>query len=729
MTIIKNHDTYTSKGWAVVPLRPNKKKPAIRDWETLAPSSSRTKHMLKDNSNIGIVLGDNSGGLVDIDLDCNEAVRMASDFLPDTGLKFGRDSAPESHWVYQVDEPGGITQYSSPGNGMIAEYRANGGQTMFPPSIHPSGEIVRFDEEGDPLLIGRDDLLGSVAMLAAASLIAQLWVSGSRHNISLALSGWLLRNNWSEDEVIHLVIAISKATGDEEIEDRIRAISSTQERIEAGADVAGWPTLAELIGESAAKTIAKWLGLDGDQQLAKIGHNGPPPSNGPLAFSDIEMARHFVEDHKEDLRYCGESNTWYHWTGTRWERDISLAIDKLSEVTIRRVVAEAKNGNINLSAIGNKQRMNGMTGHAQHQLMVSINKFDTYPNLLNCENGTVDLSTGELRPHSRSDFLTKTTGVEYNPSAECPRFMEFLGRIMGDDEELQAYLQKAIGYALTGDTSQDVLFIAYGDGANGKSTLLNTVREMLGDFGLQTPIQTLLKGSRGGSDASPDVARLKGARFALASEPDDGNSLSEGLIKQLTGGDRITARHLRQEFIEFDPECKIWIQTNHLPAISGTDAGIWRRIHVIPFAVSIPPQEMKRNLANELKEEFPGILAWAVQGCLEWQRDGLERPDSVRNAVNAYQRQNDGVPVFLEERVTKEKGRVLKASGMYEEYNYWANQEGYPQLSHNQLTPRLKKAGLEPGKNKAGRHWKDVRLRDTIEDQFEDTFENKKLAS
>ena len=282
------YDTYSSNGWAVVPLRPNKKKPAIRDWETLAPNSSRAMRMLKDNSNIGIVLGDNSGGLVDIDLDCKEAIRMASDFLPDTGMKFGRESAPASHWIYQVDEPGSTKQFSPPGDGMIVEYRANGGQTMFPPSVHANGDTVLFDEEGDPLVIGRDDLLGSVAMLAAASVIAKCWVKGGRHNISLALAGWLLRNEWSEDDVTHFVRAICKATGDEEIEDRMRAISSTWDRLVADEDVHGWPTLAKLIGESEAKLIASWLGLEGDHEMPKKGHNKPPSSAGPLAYSDIE---------------------------------------------------------------------------------------------------------------------------------------------------------------------------------------------------------------------------------------------------------------------------------------------------------------------------------------------------------------------------------------------------------------------------------------------------------
>jgi len=237
--------------------------------------------------------------------------------------------------------------------------------------------------------------------------------------------------------------------------------------------------------------------------------------------------------------------------------------------------------------------------------------------------------------------------------------------------------------------------------------------EAMGDYALQTPIQTFLTGNRSASGPNPDVARLKGARYVLAAEPDQGNSLSEGLVKQITGGERITARHLNQEPIEFKPVCKFWLQTNHLPNISGTDEGIWRRVHVVPFNVSIPPEERNLQLTNELEEELPGILAWAVKGCLMWRQEGLGKPAAVRDAVEAYQGQNDGVPTFVEERLTVEKGKTLTKREVYDEYNHWATSEGFPTLEHPQLTPRLKKAGLKDGKKKRiGRYWKDVRLQD-----------------
>ena len=245
-------------------------------------------------------------------------------------------------------------------------------------------------------------------------------------------------------------------------------------------------------------------------------------------------------------------------------------------------------------------------------------------------------------------FITKLAPVNFEPDAACPRWLEFLSRIMDGNEQLIDFLQRAVGYALTGETSEQCLFIFYGSGANGKSTFLQTMSYVLGDYSMSTPTETLLVKRRG---AIPnDVARLKGARFVIACEADAENRLAESLIKQMTGGDTISARFLHQEWFDFEPTHKVFFGTNHKPVIKGTDYAIWRRIRLVPFEITIPEGERDKNLPEKLKAEADGILAWAVQGCLVWQQQGLGVPEEVKAATDSYREEMDILGEFLKDR-------------------------------------------------------------------------------
>jgi len=715
--IVSAAKDYQTRGWVTVPLHPQDKIPVHNGWQKRTLGDCHPETDFVGGKNVGVLLGTPSNGLVDIDLDCPEAIKMAPDFLPETELKFGRDSAPKSHWLYQVDDTGSTKKFSCPQNGTLVEYRSTGGQTMFPPSVHPEGETVEFDTSvGAPLQMDREQLLKAVGQLAAASLIAKFWVEGSRHNLALALSGWLLRSDWSDEGVNRFILAICEATGDEETKDRLTCVDTTLASLSSGTPTTGWPTLAELIDDRSAMQISEWLGLD--SHTPAIGHNNPPQDNDPLSLSDIDMAKHFVNDHSYELIYCEEKDCWYHWKGNRWAEDKALAIDGLAEQTVRNVVGSlAVKKRNEVGAIGNKQRMRGMVDQARHQLAKSLDAFDTSPMLLNCENGTVDLRTGVLQDHSPDDLLTQVANVSFDPEAKCPKFLEFIDQIMGGDEELKKYLQMAIGYALTGDNSEQAFFIAYGDGQNGKSTLLNTIMELLGDYAIQGTTQTFLANVKRSSGPNPDIARLKGARLVLASEPDDGEKLSEGLVKQISGGERIAARHLHKDMIEFKPVCKFWLQTNHLPKISGSDEGIWRRVHVIPFSISIPEPERDMQMSQKLALELPGILNWAIEGCLAWQKEGkLTKPQAVIAAIANYREDSDGVGKFVEDCLVKEERSDVPKGEVLGDYNLWASNEGYPELTHSEFSPRLKKLGLQEGRTNAkGRVWKGVRRKNEME--------------
>jgi len=341
---------------------------------------------------------------------------------------------------------------------------------------------------------------------------------------------------------------------------------------------------------------------------------------------------------------------------------------------------------------------------------ISPNELDTNPYLLNCLNGTIDLKTGELKPHDPKDFITKIIPVEYDPAAQCPQWLEFLETIFNWNYDIIGFTQRAIGYALTGDTSEQCLFLPYGLGENGKSTLIDAVQTLLGDYAQTADFETfLIKKNDGG--IRNDIARMQGKRFVSAIETEGERRLAEALVKQLTGGDTISARFLFGEFFEFRPQFKIWLACNHKPSIKGTDHAIWRRIKLIPFNVTIP--EGKRLLKSKVMEmftkELPGILTWAVQGCLEWQRSGLQTPEEVKVATNSYREEMDSIRAFLGECCILTPEVRSKASDLYGVYKKWCETGGEYALSQRSFGLRLTERGLERVKS-SGNYWKGIGL-------------------
>ena len=281
---------------------------------------------------------------------------------------------------------------------------------------------------------------------------------------------------------------------------------------------------------------------------------------------------------------------------------------------------------------------------------------------------------------------------------------------MGGKKTLKTFLQRAIGYSLTGVTSEQVIFFCYGTGANGKSTMLEALRFLFGDYGQNTPITALMRKSDGASP-TPDLARLKGARFVTAVESEENQHLSESNVKALTGGDTITARNLFSEPFEFKPELKLWIATNHKPRISGTDNGIWRRIRLVPFAVTIPPENRDALLPEKLQAEAPGILAWAVRGCLDWRRDGLSTPAEVIEATNAYRSEQDVMAAFFSECCIMGNNMSASGSDLYDAYKEWASENNERILTNRAFGGKLTERGFQRYRSTNGRHsWSGIGL-------------------
>jgi putative DNA primase/helicase len=375
--------------------------------------------------------------------------------------------------------------------------------------------------------------------------------------------------------------------------------------------------------------------------------------------TDYGNAERLVAQHGQDLKYCHPWRHWFCWDGQRWRPDDTGGPARAAKLTVRSIYDEAASGRdederkaiagwaCKSEAAGRITAMLSLAS-SEADVVVLPEELDIDPWALNVENGTVDLHTGDLQPHDREDLITKIAGCRYDPKAEAPTWTKFLERVMDGNQELIAFLQRAVGYSLTGTTGEECLFIPYGTGANGKSKFLGAIHALLGGYAQQLPRETLTTRQRNGNIPN-DLAALQGIRFTTAIETRQGQRLDEELVKQLTGGDKIRARFLHAEFFEFRPAAKIWLATNHKPKITGTDDGIWRRIRLVPFEVTIPEDERDHDLAAKLEAELPGILAWAVEGCLAWQQHGLKPPTAVASATDTYRQEEDLFGDFVEQ--------------------------------------------------------------------------------
>jgi len=347
---------------------------------------------------------------------------------------------------------------------------------------------------------------------------------------------------------------------------------------------------------------------------------------------------------------------------------------------------------------------------AKPEIPASPEELDADPWLLNCESGTIDLRTEELREHRREDLITKMAPVEYYPAAAAPTWEAFLERVL-PGEKLRRFVQQAAGYSATGSTSEQCMFIHHGPGANGKSTYQETISAALGDYAMPTPTETLLVKRPGG--VPNDVARLKGARYVTASETEEGRRLAESLVKDLTGQDTISARFMWAEWFDFKPTHALHLSTNHKPEIRGTDAAIWRRIRLIPWAVTIPPAEQDRKLPEKLRDELPGILAWIVRGCSAWQREGLEAPEEVRQATRAYRAEMDVLAAFLADCCLRDEDETAFAGELWGAWKRWCEETGEQIGTQKRFGGRLAERGfLNHRDGRTGRKvWSGLSLR------------------
>ncbi|MCL4559072.1 MAG: phage/plasmid primase, P4 family [Chloroflexi bacterium] len=437
--------------------------------------------------------------------------------------------------------------------------------------------------------------------------------------------------------------------------------------------------------------------------------NGMQQSGEPYHYTELGGSLRFADMHAGRARYCHAWGKWLIWDGKRWAADDREEVFKLMGEMVRvmyRQAADIEDQKARGELIDfarsceNHHRQQNILAGARPYMAISAGELDADPWLFNVQNGIVDLKTGSLLPHDPERLITKIAPVTYDPGATCPRWEAAINLYTGENPELAVYLQKALGYSLTGINDEQSIFFPYGLGANGKTTTVETISNLAGDYGLRTDIEALLVSGARGQGATPTIAALAGVRFAVASEVPEGRRLNESLIKDLTGGDTLTARRLFSEPFSFKPTHKLWMVGNFRPRVNDSSLGFWRRMRLIPFTVTIPENQRRPTgeLAAEFQEEAPGILNWLICGCLFWQSDGLKMPDMVQQATKEYQSESDLVQQFLDERCefhfdySEEKAALFKAwqSWSEEAGEQWANRQG-----QRWLTTQLLRRGYD----------------------------------
>ena len=412
------------------------------------------------------------------------------------------------------------------------------------------------------------------------------------------------------------------------------------------------------------------------------------------------LALSFTRRYHRDWRYVAAWGRWLVWDGQRWRTEETLAATDLIRSVCRQTAVRADNPKVaaklaSASTVGGVERL----ARADRRHAATTDEWDADPWLLNTPGGVVDLKTGRMRPHERADRMTKITTA--TPSGDCPTWKQFIDEVTGGDKELQAYLQRMVGYALTGSTQEHALFFLYGTGANGKSVFVNTLATILGDYATNAPMDTFMETR---TDRHPtDMAGLRGARFVAAIETEQGKRWAESKLKNLTGGDKIAARFMRQDFFEFFPQFKLFVAGNHKPAIRNIDEAMKRRLHLIPFTITVPPERRDKNLQHKLLAERDGILAWAVQGCLNWQHHGrLDPPQRVVDATEEYFEAEDALGRWLDERCVRTANAKSLTAELFSDWKVWAEAAGEFTGSQKRFADLLLNRGLDKWRNGMG---------------------------
>jgi len=553
---------------------------------------------------------------------------------------------------------------------------------------------------------GRKALQQELGKLAAAT-------NGNRNNtlnkVSFNLFQLVNQGKLDEDHVINKLQQTAQATGldKSEIDSTIlSAAKSANEKPRNGRSPDDWfgnPTKSKDKEPEFAST-------DMSASFEKYDN------------SDYGAAQYLNELIGKDLLFNESLQKWFIWNGKKWmlnqrelvkqkakkqlnerRKEIPLIQDSNKRKSFKKHVQHSLQKNYLDRILGNLQ--------SEPDIPIISDDLDNYRWLLNVKNGVVDLKKGELIPRKREQLMSKIVNIEYDPKATCDRWMQFLDEIMQGDQKMIDFLQRAVGYTLTGDVSEQCLFFLWGSGNNGKTKFINLLEQLVGEYSRRSRKDLIMKQQY--KEKERHTARLRGRRLAIPSEIGEQDRLDEAQIKDLTGGDRLIGRKVFKNPFEFDPTHKLWLYGNHKPDIRGTDKGIWRRIRLIPFTYTVPKHKRDGKLEEKLIKELPGILRWAVEGCLEWQKQGLNPPQKVIDATKKYRKSRDRIRLFLEDCCTESDGEETSFSDMYYAYEQWCNNSGIHSKGKIKFNEELENRGILRGKGKNNKNvWKNISLTD-----------------
>jgi putative DNA primase/helicase len=424
-------------------------------------------------------------------------------------------------------------------------------------------------------------------------------------------------------------------------------------------------------------------------------------------FSDEDLALRYAAQHVYTMRYLASRGRWFKWTGKVWKADEKRVAFSLSRQVARAAARECKPGAATSIASAKTVAAIERLAQADPRLATTVDVWDADPWLLNTPDGVVDLRTGSLRPHSSGDYMTKITAV--GPGGDCPRFKLFMREIMAGDEEMVAFVQRVLGYCLTGDISEEVIFFLYGTGQNGKGVMTSTIEWIMADYCKSAGDEVFTQTHN--DRHTTEIARLNGARLVLVAEVEEGKRWAEAKLKKMTGGDTLTARFMRQDDFEFKPQFKPLISANHKPQLRSVDVAMRRRMHLIPFLVTIPPEKRDSGLKAKLKDEGQGILQFLIEGCLEYQRIGLAPPKSVVDATDEYFKNEDSIANWIDERCEVGKELNDPSSKLFASWKDFAEKAGLNVGNNKWFKGEMNRLGYRDKKLGFGNVYEGLRVR------------------
>ena len=687
---------YVGEGFKVFPLQTRGKKPitehGLKD-ATQIQAGVRDLWKGNPHANIGLVCD----GLIVLDFDAEHGgyqgkEQLIRDHGPLPVTRVHKTGGGGEHWLYraprELNVRPGSGKYGYPG----LDIRANDSYIVAPPSIHPSGSVYQVLDPSPiapapawllELATKKRPLPGPAP---AGSTGGSPIPEGSRNGTLASLAGTMRRRGMSPAAIEAALLEANRTQCSPPLDEvEVRQIAASVSRYVPSSPPTSFKNMPP---------------------LAPPGGNGHQELAGPFHLTDLGNAERLISAFGRDIRYCYERSSWLVWEKTHWHWDKGNRIMTLAQRVARAIYQEAAQEDDKdqrkkvaewAHTSESSTRINAMVAMAQPMAAIPYDKLDAGQWTLNCLNGTVDLTTGELRPHRHEDYITVVCLYPYEPSARSEEWDIFMDKITGGDKEIQAYLQRCIGYTLTGSTSEQCFFFCNGEGGNGKSTFLNAFKEILAPYTAQANAEMFMSQIRpGGAGHQEDVANLAGKRFVIATEIDENRRMAVSKIKQMTGGESMRASYKYEHEFEYKVTYKIWLNANHRPSITDTTYSIWRRIKVVPFTVKISKQEDIKDFYKVLVEKGgAAILAWAVRGCLDWQKNGLEEPRGVTDATNTYRHDEDiladffGACCFL----SKDAECVVSHKDLYGRYQEWCQENSTDPVSSRTFSHKLQERG------------------------------------